>query len=78
MQNIYMQYIYAKHIFTKQVLFKRFAHDESWNFEDILNKKINAHGFMQIHDFSSFLADFNYLFFSKLCKFFCQKWINAY
>ena len=38
-----------------------FPNDDFWNFDETLNviKKINIFAFIQIYDFSSFLADFN-------------------
>ena len=42
-----------------------FLNDDSWNFDKILNSyyKINIYAFIQINDFSSFLADFKLAFF---------------
>ena len=42
---------------------------EFWSFNKMLNiKKIDIYTFLQIYDFSSFWADFNYLFLSTVNK----------
>ena len=50
---------YAKQIFIKQVLYKAFSHDNTWNFNKILNIKEKLCGLIQTYGFFSFLTDYN-------------------